>query len=376
MPAHLPGTLDLSDENALESEFRMSGRTGDNSAFFEGVIGKTIAPERFPARNYLIDDAQYDYEANWAFCRFDDDQVLAARFGFGRGRFDTRDYGVVNEPSRSFLFMHVELMTQDGAMLWTNPDGFTAQQVTLAAGEMDMRLRVNQNDIFRVQGWPRMNWYFGSDDGEIEVDLQFDPANVTILPDLAMQHNLFAMWLATGRVQGEVRFRESRRHVSGTMFFDHPRINVQTNDVPSFGWYIYTPMHFEDGSCLAGYFTRDAAGHIREDYSFGLYVDAGGRGHWLQQTNLDDFQFDERGQPWSWRQHWQGTDVTLMTTSQVKPTTILKAWGGLSMAQTDEENRNIPLVFDTEAHITRGEQTYRVDGGGVAEYLAHPEIVV
>jgi hypothetical protein len=265
-------------------------------------------------------------------------------------------------------------MTQDGALLWTSSDGFTAQQVTMAAGEVDRRLVANQNEIFHVQGWPKMSWRFRSDDGEMEIHLQFHPANVTILPDLVMQHNLFAMWLAIGRVQGEVRFGENRRHVSGTMFFDHPRINLQPNDAPPFGWYIYTPMRFDDGSYLAGYFTRDAVGHIRDDYSFGLYIDAGGHGHWLEQTNLDDLQFDKWGQPRSWRQHWQGTGITLTTTSRVKPATILKAWGGLSMAQTDEENRNIPLVFDTEARIMQGDQTCRVAAGGVAEYLAHPRL--
>ena len=352
----------------------MSREAGHSSQLFRGVIGQTIAPAQFPAGNYLIDDTRYDYEANWAFCRFDDDQVFAARFGFGRGRFDTRDYGIVNEPSRSFLFVHVDVMTRNGAFLWTGSDRFTAQQVVMTAREVDRRLVVNQSEIFRVQGWPEMGWRFRSDDGEIEVDMRFDPANVTILPDLTMQHFLFAMWLAAGRVEGVVRFGESRRHVSGTMFFDHPRINVQSNDAAPFGWYIYTPMRFQDGSCLAGYFTRDAAGRIREDYSFGLYIEAGGRSHWLQQTKLDEFQFDEKGQPRSWRQHWRGADITLVTTSQVKPTSILKAWGGLSMAQSDEESRNIPLVFDTEARIVRGDQPFRVDGGGVAEYLAHPEL--
>jgi hypothetical protein len=367
------GKIGAIEWDALESEWQMSSETGHSSLLFDGVIGKTIAPEQLPAGNYLIDDTQYDYEANWAFCRFDDDQVFAARVGFGRGKFDTRDYGIANEPSQSFLFAHVELMTRDGALLWTSSDRFTAQQVVLTAGKLDRRLVVNQNEIFRVQGWPAMSWRFRSDDSEIEVDLQFEPDNVTILPDLAMPRSLFAMWLATGRVQGEVRFRERRRHVSGMMFFDHPRINLQSNDAAPFGWYIYTPMRFNDGSCLAGYFTRDAAGHIREDYSFGVYIEAGGHSHWLQQTNLDDFQFDGKKRPWSWRQHWRGTDITLVTTSQVKPAPILKAWGGLSMAQTDEENRNIPLVFDTEARIVRGDQTRRLEGGGVAEYLAHPE---
>ena len=35
--------------------------------------------ERFAATNTLIDDARYSYEGNWAFLRFDSEEVFAAR---------------------------------------------------------------------------------------------------------------------------------------------------------------------------------------------------------------------------------------------------------------------------------------------------------
>src|SRR5207245_163477 len=124
---------------------------------------------------------------------------------------------------------------------------YKAQQVEIAKGKMDMRLANENHEIFRVSGWPQMTWHFESDDREAEVDMRLEAQNVTILPDCILERNLFAMWLAICRADGTVRFRNKRTRVTGTAFYDHPRINMIKNQVPPFGWYLYTPMRFSDG---------------------------------------------------------------------------------------------------------------------------------
>src|ERR1041384_94298 len=99
------------------------------SPYFIGNVGQTLAPQQFPPANYLIDETRYSYEGNWAFCHFDGDEVYGARFGFGRGAFDARDYGLPARLDKSNLWVHLELMTQEGAVLWIGSGKYKAQQV-------------------------------------------------------------------------------------------------------------------------------------------------------------------------------------------------------------------------------------------------------
>jgi hypothetical protein len=329
--------------------------------YFAGTIGETIAPGDFPAANYLIDDTRYSYEGHWAFCRFDGDEVYGARLGFGRGAFDARDYGAPAPLDRSNLWVHLELMTRDGALLWIGTGRYVAEQVQLDRRWVDCRLE----KIFRITGWPTMDWHFCSDDGEAEVAMRLELQKVTILPDCVMPSNRFAMWLAIACASGEVRFRDKRVKVAGTAFYDHPRINVVKNDVPPFGWYLYTPIRFADGSHLAGYYCRDGNGRPVKDYCFGVYVSPAGKATWVTATDFRDIKLDADGKPSAWVSQWTGEDFSVELQATVKPTGILKAWGGPAVAQTRKENGNIPLVFDC-----RGEIAGRmVSGGGLAEFI-------
>jgi hypothetical protein len=230
-----------------------SHNLNSQSKHFSETIGKTIAPTDFPASNYIIDDAKYDYEGNWAFCRFNSEAILAARFGFGRGMLDLSDYGVNVVPSKSYLWLHIELMTSEGAVLWLCTEKFKAEMVVMKKDSLDIEFVYGRHEIFSIHGWPQMKWHFESDDREVEISMEFNIRNVTILPDNVMPLNLFAMWLAFCDINGSIRINGKQTQVIGTAFYDHPRINVQYHEVPTFGWYLYTPMRFPDGSYLAAY---------------------------------------------------------------------------------------------------------------------------
>jgi hypothetical protein len=344
---------------------------GMTSPYFEGVIGHTVPASTFPLGNLLIDDTRYDYEGNWAFCRFTGDEVLGARFGFGRGKVDLRDYGATHEPSSSFLMLHVELMLREGAVQWLATGNYDAHQLTVAADLHDNRLIDGDREIIRISGWPTMDWHMVSADGEAEVDVAIACKTVTILPDCLMPNNRFAMWLAIGAIHGSVRFRDRVLPVSGTAFYDHPRINVVSHAVPPVGWYLYTPMHFDDGSSLIAYFMKDGHGKQVEYYTFGLFIDPQGQASWLPEAEIIDLSFDADDKPAAWRASFHTDDLDITMQARVDACTVVKAWGNARVAHTRRENTNFPLVFNAEARIRRGLQDAIINGGGLAEYIAH-----
>lgn len=233
---------------------------------------------------------------------------------------------------------------------------------------MDCRLAGGTRDVFRIRGWPDMEWDFASDDGEAAARLRFRIEQLTILPDSVMPHNRFAMWLAMARVEGEVRYRDVRTAVTGTVFYDHPRINIAPQPVAPFGWYLYTPMQFADGSRLAGYYCRDGNGRVVSEYCFGLYMDAAGAATWLTASEVRGLRFDADDKPVAWESEWTGAGFHARLRNQVRPTGIWRAWGGPTVAQTRKENGNIPLVFDVEGDVTQSAHTRPVRGGGLAEF--------
>ena len=85
-----------------------------------------MAAAQFPARNYLTDLVNYNYEGNWGFARFDGDDVLAARFGFGMGGFCWEDWGADTPSAGDYLFLQLEMMTSEAAVLWLCGDHFKA----------------------------------------------------------------------------------------------------------------------------------------------------------------------------------------------------------------------------------------------------------
>lgn len=344
------------------------------SPYFDGLIGATVPSNRFPAENYLIDKSRYDYEGNWAFCVFDGEEIPAARFGFGGGAFDVRDYGPGDPPSKDFLLLQLEMMTRDGAVLWLANGKYKASQIRTAPKEMEVWLDDDGKRIFYISGWPNMRWRFASDDGEAELDMHITPKMVTILPDQLLPRNRFAMWLSVGQAEGTFRFRQKSVSIKGTAFYDHPRTCLQSHDVAPVGWYLYMPIAFEDGSRLAAYHTVDGHGKPDESFCFGLFITPDGRAQWLlggvmRRMAMDQYQF-----PASWTTQWKTPAMSLTIDATVRDAKILKTWGGSgwcggAVPKTRAENRNLPLVFDCSAKIVQQGHERTIKGKGVAEYV-------
>ena len=98
-----------------------------SSRCFAGIVGEFHPPDLFPRENYLTSPQTYDYEGNWAFAVFDDPYFLAARFGYGSGMFDVRDYfPSASPPDPNFMHIHVEIVTEECVFQWINSLDYTA----------------------------------------------------------------------------------------------------------------------------------------------------------------------------------------------------------------------------------------------------------
>ncbi len=344
-----------------------SSLPGDPSVAFSGIVGTTQRAELLPQQDYLIDDRRFDSEGNWAFCRFNNDDIYAVRVGFQRGGFNITESEVV--PDRSVLQLHLELMTREGAVLWLPTGMYKAEQVICNQNKMDIRLQQNKGDIFSITGWPRSQWHFQSSDGDVEIDLDFDVATTSILPDCILPECVFSMWESMGPARGWVRYKENRFPVEGKVFFDHTRVKNQKNPVVPRNMYIYTTMYFEDGSGIFGYHAADIAGNPVDYYCFGIFVDADGESHFLPQARLLDFETDNNNLPRFWKLQWAGSKLNMEIEVTVKPTRILRAWGSPEAPKTVDEFIILPLVLDGDITVTRGKQKTTAKGYGLAEYF-------
>lgn len=351
----------------------MLNALGGRSPLLDGSIGETVSAAVFPRSNWIMDETRYDYEGNWAFCLLDDPEISGARFGFGRGPFDTRDYGGAKPPSRDHFLLQIELMFRDGAVLWFGNELFKGTQVRSDPNRLDVWLESGGKELFRIQGWPAMQWDFGSADGEAEVHARIGLRQVTILPDCIMPRNRFAMWVAFGSIEADVRHRDRQRRVTGTVFYDHPRIKVEANEVPPLGWYLYTPIRLSDGSCIAAYHAEDSRGRRMDDYSFCLYVDNVGRCRWLSSQAVMEMATDADGRLKRWKNAWQGEGLTIRAESEVRDTTIFRSWGSAKAPQTRRDYENVPLIFDAHVSIEHPGEALSLTGTGLAEYLVHTD---
>ncbi len=346
----------------------------EQSLNLSGEVARTVAARDFPLANVLMDPSRYDYEGNWAFCVFDSEEIPAARFGFGAGAFDLRDYGPGEAPSREFMLLQMEMMTREGAVLWLANCKYKASQILSDPRRMEVTLNDGARRILRISGWPTSLWQMSSDDGQAELEMEIAPESVTILPDQKLRRNLFAMWLTVGKAKGWLRYNGRRVAVKGTAFYDHPRTSLLQHKVPPLGRYLYMPIAFEDGSRVAAYHTVDATGRCVEDFCFALFISPDGRAQWLPGGAMPRLACDPNGFPTAWSANWLSPKWSLSLEATVRETGILKAWGssgwgGGAVPQTRAENRNLPLVFDCTARVTRYGRELTLRGKGMAEYV-------
>lgn len=340
---------------------------GDRSLTFRGVVGRTYDAGSFPKRDYLIDSSRYASEGNWAFCRFENDEVYAARLGFELGSFNITEKELPMD--RDLLQLHLELMTRDGAVLWLPTGAYDGAALESDPEKMEIRLANEGKEIFSISGWPRMKWHFQSEEGDVEADLDFTLQNVTMLPDCILPHCVFSMWETMSDVEGFVRFQDRKTDVRGKVFYDHPRIINKRNTVTPRHLYLYTTLYFEDGSGIFGYHAEDKSGEPLSYYCFGIHIDPQNRGKFLADAQLLEMKVDGNNIPVSWRLCWADGDYRIDVEVKVLPTTLLKSWGSSLAPKSLKDFVILPLVLEATAVFQTGEKQSTQKGYGLAEYF-------
>jgi hypothetical protein len=349
------------------SETADPGQEPARSAAFGGTVGVAVPASSVAKRDYLLDPSRYPSEGNWAFCRFENDEVPAIRLGFELGGFNPGPIG--RAPKPTYLQLHLEVMTREGALFWLPSGEYSTEDVFSDPDRMDVRFETGGQEIFRLHGWPKIACHFRSDDGDLEVNLQLDLGSVSVLPDAQLPRCVFAMWESMGRAYGEARYRDRTVALDGTVFFDHPRVIERRNDVVPRQMYIYTTLHLEDGSGLFGYYALDTLGRPIDGYCFCVYVDAAGNSHLLSDGVLARLDLDEDDLARSWRVTWRDSALVLGADVTVRPGPILRSWGGPNAPQTRREFGFPPLVLDAEVQIQEAGATSVLRGSGLAEYF-------
>jgi hypothetical protein len=337
------------------------------SRVFEGTVGETRPAMLVSKHDYLIEPNRFPSEGNWAFCRFDGDEVPALRLGFQRGGFNWSPLEC--EPSPSYLQLHLELMTREGAILWLPSGMFPAENVVCDANEMNIRLEHGGQNIFTFSGWPTIECHFGSDDGDLRADLRFELSAVTTLPDCLLPHCLFAMWESMGQVSGAIRYLDKSFEVQGKVFFDHTRvIRCGHSEVPRH-MYVYSTVYFDNGGGLFGYHSVDASGHLIDQCCYYVYLDAAGNGRFLDNPALSNLLLDRDGIAKSWQISGRTPDGLLTVHVDVQDTPIIRCWGSHDAPQTRKEFSIIPLVLRGCAHIAIDGDLRMHKAYGLAEYF-------
>ncbi len=344
-----------------------SSCTAQRSLLFDLPVGLPVPAAVFPKEDYLIDVGRFASEGNWAFCRFTSAQVPAARIGFQRGGFNGGH--VERQPSRSYLQLHLELLTEEGAVIWIPSGIYDAGQVKSDPGCMDIRFDHEGRPIFSLGGWPRIECCFRSADDYAQANLQLDLKTVTVLPDALLPCCLFAMWESMGEVTGSVRYGTRKVTVSGKVFFDHTRVVPRSHAVVPRHMYVYTTLYFEDGSGLFGYHSLDVQGRPLEDYCYGVYLDAAGRGRLLRGTLLTCLILDRDGIAKSWQLSWRDAHLSIDAAVVVQETSILRCWGPAGAPRNRKEYSIVPLVLNSTARVMADGRSRILAGRGLAEYF-------
>lgn len=214
-----------------------------------------------------------------------------------------------------------------------------------------------------------MGWHFQSVEGDAEANLDFSLENVTVFPDCILPHCVFSMWETMSDVKGFVRFKDKKTEVTGKVFFDHPRIINQRNDVVPRHLYLYTTMYFEDGSGIFGYHAEDKSGSPLSCYCFGIHIDSQNQESFLADAQMQELKFDENNLPASWKLCWGNNQYRIDVDVTVKPTTLLQSWESSLAPKMQKDFIILPLVLDGLASVqTEGGQR-TLKGYGLAEYF-------
>lgn len=342
-------------------------RPGEPSRVFSGLVGRTVPAADVPLSDVVIDPVRYPSEGDWAFCRFDDERFPALRMGFQRGSFNVWPDDRPSDPD--LLQLHLEVMTADGSLLWLPTGTIPARELTTDPVTKDVRLVRDGRELLSIRGWPFMTWHAASADGELETHLEVDVRATTVLPDCILPHAVFAMWETMGEARGWVRVGTETRTVQGRVFYDHTRVLHRDHAVAARRMYLYTTLGLDDGGGLFGYHAVDDTGQPIPDYTFGIHVDAAGRGTFLGTTGPIALEPDADGLPARWMLDWAGDGLAVRATVDVRPLPLLRSWGSPSAPTSLAAYPIVPLVLDAAVTLTDGGGTRSSRGTGLAEHF-------
>lgn len=357
----------VANSGEIAVPLRQSGR----SALMTGRVGEIVVPEFFPSTNVSMAPDKYDYEGNWLFCSFDNAVIRAARVGFGQGRFRWEDYGLdpTEDPGIPLAY-RIEAISRSGVQACLFSRSYERAPVEFGSHPMHVSLGEGGMELFHIEGWPQMLWRFQSPCGSLAVELQVSPQCLVLWPDSLLPHNTFSMCIGACTVHGVVRTAGQEIQVAGGGFYDHPRVLAETNDVARFGWYLYAPVRFSNGTMIVGYHAEDGTGRIDEVYSAAFLTAPGGVERWLPNLRIRNLRFDAYERPSSWEAEINGDGVDIrysVRTEQLTLTRLLTT----ELGQTaSEQYLAFPLSMAVEGECTLDGVTTRLEqGSGVAEFL-------
>ena len=318
---------------------------GEPSRVFEARVGETYPADAWAIADVIVDRGRFASDGDWAFCRFDSEEIPAVRMGFQAGSFEIGAVDRPPDPDR--LQLHLEVMTAEGAYLWTPTSRFGAASLQSATDRKDVRLELDGRELLAISGWPTMEWHVRSDDDELEVRLEIDARTVTVLPDCLLPHVVFGMWETSARARGEVRVGRAVHPVDGHVFYDHPRVLRERHDVLPRQRYLYTTLALEDGSGLFGYHADDVSGGPIDYYCFGISVDPDGRGTFLPRASMSGLTFDGDGI------RARGASPGLATTSSSTPRSASDRCRWCAVGAVHRHRRRGPATSSSPSSSTR-----------------------
>lgn len=335
-----------------------------------GRPGVICGSDEFATSNVVISD-QYSYEGNWLFCMFSQPEVVAARIGFGRGKMDWRDYGLDSAPiSDEALFSRIEVITPEGIYAYLFSDPASGRAVDSKGSSLNVRLNDGKAGLIRLTGWPVTHWHFRNPQGTLEADLKVQMKDLVVWPDFVMPRNTFGMCVGTCAIAGSIRVENRTVNVSGAGIYDHPRIVVQPNPVVPFGWYLYAPIRFADGTLVASYYSENDLGQKDSIYSAGFLSLPDGSRHWLQSCQARRLKVGQDRLPLSWETGLKGANVSLEYRVEIVQVPLARGWGGADPQVSTRKYVAYPLLMTVEGECRIGSRTIPLSKGcGIAEFL-------
>ena len=349
----------------------MPGEKLKKSALMTGPVAEMVPVGEFPVENVLLNRQQYSYEGNWLFCTFDQVDIRAARIGFGLGRFHWEDYGLeAQQKAFAPVSYRVEVITQTGvhACIFSDPEKGASVRSDLSS--MRIEFHENHQERFYLRGWPLMNWRFQSPDASIQAQLRFELKNMAVWPDCIMPNNTFSMCIGVGKVSGSISLGENEVEVSGGGIYDHPRVVVRPNAAPPFGWYLYSPLRFSDGSFIVSYYAEDGLGAKDDLYSTGFFSLPDGTCRWLESVQIHQLSFGQDGLPAGWEAQLNGQGISISYKTRIADLSLVPSSVLSDRDHPSAKYLAFPLLMESEGEFRAdGEGKALRGGSGIAEFL-------